>query len=455
MRGLRALLVGVLALWAASSHAAVRQYHVFATDGFVTMSDGTVKYAFGFNDTGVKGQIQFPSPLVWGEVGDEIHLTMTNVGFAYRPDLEDPHTIHMHGVHVVPYYDGFPESSFAIAMGQSFTYKFMAEAEGTFMWHCHVEAPEHVQMGMYGPLVIYGRRGPGTIYGRPYVREYIWLVSEFDSRWHRSMEPGFVPPEIPAYDQTDPPTEYAEWVRVNYRPDYWLINGLGFPDTIRTATELPLLTLDPYGSGRVAGIQNGITVAQREPGTPNPMPSTMSQSALVDTAVDEDNLVRIIHMGFETHPLHLHGSHFEMIGEDASPRPHVQKNDTKTRDEVFTVLAGSGKTYDTFVRFHREMKCASDALVPKEPDGTEIPPEGAEYTDPTLYDPSPYGSWWYPMHCHDDYHVADQGLYPSGLATLIRVAKPTCADSSEPLSPAPPTPAAPLGAAPPIRDLSR
>ena len=398
--------------------AAVRSYTVYATDGYVTMGDGNVVYSFGFNDTGVMGQIQLPAPLVWANVGDEIHLTLVNLGFKYRPDLEDPHTIHLHGVHVVPYYDGFPEGSFTIPMGEAFTYKFMAMREGTFMWHCHVEAVEHVQMGMYGPLVIY-QSTQKKAYGMPYEREYIWMVSEIDTRWHRALEPGAPELEIPEIDQTWPPIPYAEWTRVNYRPDYWLINGMTFPDTIRTGAELPLLTYDPADPTFVAGIQNGIFVANGQPAH-----AGLEQSALVDTAPDEPNLVRLINVGYQSHPLHLHGQHYELLASDAAPLPHLQQTGRKgavPKYEKFTILIGSGETYDTMVNFDSQNLCMSQSLVPQ----PEMSPFDEEFTS-HLYDPE--GPYFFPMHCHDDYHVTDQGVYPAGMATLLKVTRPVCTE---------------------------
>jgi FtsP/CotA-like multicopper oxidase with cupredoxin domain len=397
----------------APAAAAVRSYTVYATDGYVTMPDGSRQYSFGFNDTGEMGVIQFPSPLVWANVGDEIHFTLVNLGFKFRPDLEDPHTIHLHGVHVVPYYDGFPESAFAIPMGGSFTYKFMAHREGTFMYHCHVEAVEHVQMGMYGPLVIYSG-AQNRIYGRNYTKEYIWLVSEFDSRWHRAMEPGAPEPEIPEILQSVPPIPYAEWTRVNYRPDYWLINGMGFPDTIRTAAELPLLTHADDGS--LAGIQSGIFVANGQPAH-----AGLQQSAFVEAVPDEPILVRIINMGFQSHPLHLHGQHYEFIGSDASPLPHMQVTGRKggnPRFEKFTLNIGSGETWDAIINFDSANLCMSQSLVPS-PETSPFPEE----TFP-LYDPN--GPYLFPMHCHDDYHVTNAGVYPGGMATLLKVERPVC-----------------------------
>jgi FtsP/CotA-like multicopper oxidase with cupredoxin domain len=412
---MRAVLASLTAaLLAAPALAEVRSYTLYATDGWVTMGDGNKVYMFGFNDTGQMGVVQFPSPLVWGNVGDEIQMTLVNLGFKYRTDLDDPHTIHLHGVHVVPYYDGFPESAFQIPMGESFTYKFMAHREGTFMYHCHVEAVEHVQMGMYGPLVIY-EGAQKRIYGRNYAKEYIWLVSEIDTRWHRAMEPDAPDLAISEIEQTWPAIGYAEWVRINYRPDYWLINGMTFPDTIRDSSSLPLLTHD--ASGDLAGIQAGVTVANGRPAH-----AGLQQSALVDVATDEPALIRIINMGFQSHPLHLHGQHFELLGSDASPLPHLQAAGRKGavgRYEKFTINIGSGETYDTIVNFDAANLCMSQSLVPT-PETSPFPSE----TFP-LYDPA--GPYFFPMHCHDDYHVTDQGVYPAGMATLVKVQRPICA----------------------------
>lgn len=79
-----------------------------------------------------------------------------------RPDLLDFHTVHLHGAHVATQLDGFPETSFGVPMWMNpeegppvATYFFQPEHPGTYMYHCHVEASEHVQMGMYGALIVY------------------------------------------------------------------------------------------------------------------------------------------------------------------------------------------------------------------------------------------------------------------------------------------------------------
>lgn len=405
----------VILAMALPAHAATRSYTLYATDGWVTVPDGNVMYVFGFNDTGIMGQVQFPAPMIWANVGDEVLINFVNLGFKYRTDLEDPHTVHLHGIHSVPYHDGFPELSFAIPMGESFTYKFMAHAEGTYMYHCHVEAVEHVQMGMYGPLVIYG--GAQTkIYGRNYTKEYIWLLSELDSRWHKAMEPGAAELEIPEILQTSPAIGYAEWLRINYRPDYWMVNGMAFPDTLRTETEMPLVTKDPNDASFVAGLQNQVFVANGLPAH-----AGLQRSAFVDAMPDEPILVRIINMGFQTHALHLHGQHYEIIGTDARPLPHLQTTGRRggnERYEKFTINIGSGETYDTIVNFDSANLCMSQAQVPQ-PEASPFPGETGPFYDPA-------GPYVYAAHCHDDNHVTNQGVYPGGMVAPVKVQRPVC-----------------------------
>ena len=132
--------------------------------------------------------------------------------------------------------------------------------------------------------------------------------------------------------------------------------------------------------------------------------------------------MRFINIGYQSHPLHLHGQHMELLGSDASPLPHLQTTGRKGavgRYEKFTLNIGSGETYDVLINFDAANLCMSQSLVPT-PEVSPFPGE----TGP-LYDPT--GPYFFPMHCHDDYHVTDQGVYPGGLATLLKVERPVCA----------------------------
>jgi FtsP/CotA-like multicopper oxidase with cupredoxin domain len=131
-------------------------------------------YIFGFRDvTGVpeslimtagmpmtpdglpRGGAQFSAPTFFAKEGQELYLTLTNSGMLERPDLFDSHTVHYHGFpNAAPVFDGEPMASFGINMGSSLTYYYNNIFPGTYMWHCHVEAAEHMQMGMLGNLFI-------------------------------------------------------------------------------------------------------------------------------------------------------------------------------------------------------------------------------------------------------------------------------------------------------------
>jgi FtsP/CotA-like multicopper oxidase with cupredoxin domain len=153
--------------------------HLTGGDGFATMADGRVLYTFGFSDvTGVPATdvmtagtlaAAWPAPRIAVDEGMQFYLTLTNVGMLMRPDLFDPHTVHFHGFpNAASVFDGLPESAIAINMGASLTYYYNLVEPGTFMYHCHVEATEHMQMGMLGNLYVrpkQNRLPNGTVLG--------------------------------------------------------------------------------------------------------------------------------------------------------------------------------------------------------------------------------------------------------------------------------------------------
>ena len=99
----------------------------------------------------------YPAPTIHLKEGQEFYLSLTNVGMILRPDLFDPHSVHFHGFpQAASVFDGVPESSATINMGSTFTYYYniVDGLAGTYMYHCHVEATEHIQMGMVGNLYI-------------------------------------------------------------------------------------------------------------------------------------------------------------------------------------------------------------------------------------------------------------------------------------------------------------
>jgi FtsP/CotA-like multicopper oxidase with cupredoxin domain len=147
----------------------VKCMHLAAGDGFVTMADGKPLYIFGFSDiTGTPASqvmdvgalsANFPAPTIRLREGEQFYLNLTNVGMNIRPDLFDPHSVHFHGFpQAAPVFDGTPENSIAVTMGSTISYYYNIVEPGTYMYHCHVEATEHMQMGMLGNLYVEPRQ---------------------------------------------------------------------------------------------------------------------------------------------------------------------------------------------------------------------------------------------------------------------------------------------------------
>lgn len=220
--------------------------HLAAGDGFVNMTDGHLQYIFGFSDvTGTLPEnvmstgmlaANFPGPTIKVKEGTNVYLTLTNVGMIMRPDLFDPHSVHFHGFpNAAPIFDGEPMASLAINMGSSLTYYYQAPDPGTYMYHCHVEATEHMQMGMLANLWVTPLQD-GTPVGGCTSQKYVYndgdgstcydvdfpvQLSGFDSVFH-DLHIGVQP--LPFALMKD---------------NYPMINGRGYPDTVNPASLTP------------------------------------------------------------------------------------------------------------------------------------------------------------------------------------------------------------------------
>jgi FtsP/CotA-like multicopper oxidase with cupredoxin domain len=225
--------------------------HLSGGDGFSTMADGRTQYMFSFADlTGtpqadamVAGTLAaaWPAPLIALDQGDEFYLTLTNVGMLIRPDLFDPHTVHFHGFpNASAVFDGLPESAMSINMGASLTYYYNLVDPGTFMYHCHVEATEHMQMGMLGNLYVrplqnkLGYDGdPATVSrlgGNPTSLVEGYVYNDNDGTTAYDVE---YPVQLGGFDPTfHDASWFVQPLPFAYMEDrYPMINGRGYPDT--------------------------------------------------------------------------------------------------------------------------------------------------------------------------------------------------------------------------------
>lgn len=144
---------------------------------------------------------QFPGPILNINKGDSIHLNVLNAS-------EELHTIHLHGLDVNQANDGVPSTSFQIGPTETETYKFRADHEGIFLYHCHVLTTLHLTMGMYGMIVVNNYPESNRIFngGPSFTNEYRFLSSDMDIFWNSNSI--VVIPEL-----------------FKFRADYFMING--------------------------------------------------------------------------------------------------------------------------------------------------------------------------------------------------------------------------------------
>ncbi|TLS35436.1 multicopper oxidase family protein [Pseudalkalibacillus caeni] len=80
--------------------------------------------------------------------GDSVRVTLNN-------ELDEPVTIHWHGVMLSNPMDGVPGvTQNAVQPGKSFTYEFVAQEAGTYWYHSHQQSSKQVDKGLYGPFIV-------------------------------------------------------------------------------------------------------------------------------------------------------------------------------------------------------------------------------------------------------------------------------------------------------------
>src|SRR6478609_979220 len=248
---------GLARLGAAPAGAATTALSLVATDGYATMPgrESNPVYIFGFVPVApgqtvaqlrstYRGRAQFSAPHLGFRQGQDVQITLTNLGLAQRPDLTDSHTIHWHGFDLPsPLNDGVPEVSVAVPINRQLTYFYRPHREGTYMYHCHFEDVEHVQMGMQGVVFVTPTQDGTTIAGRKtfayadgngstgYDRHFALLLDEVWSNFH------------------DGDRDIQETIPTDYAPQWFTINGRCYPDTLRPNDDAGSTTPNPTMGG--------------------------------------------------------------------------------------------------------------------------------------------------------------------------------------------------------------
>ena len=299
---------------AAVSHPA-RTVHLAGTDGWVSMPAGSPPdapfypdslapgpfdtYVFGFRDvTGMsatqvaaqRGKAQISAPMLSFDEEDDITITLSNLGLLVRPDLFDGHTLHWHGfVNAIPLFDGVPELSLAVPVGRDFSYFYRPHDAGTYMYHCHFEDVEHVQMGMTGMVFIRPSQNRQPVNGDPVGTKYAYNDHDGSTRYDREF--AFMLTELwSAAHYRDAHIQVSDWT--DYDPSFWLLNGRGYPDTTAPSGD-PTST----AAGRL----------QYQPIT-----------SLVRCNAGEKVLLRMSNLGYQNHAMTVDNIDLTVVAKDAA-----------------------------------------------------------------------------------------------------------------------------------------
>ncbi|MCY9692947.1 multicopper oxidase family protein [Paenibacillus alginolyticus] len=289
----------------------VREFKLEAKEARWQLVSGVETNAYTFNGT-------VPGPTIRAKEGDIIRVILKN-------SLTEETSIHWHGLHVPNLMDGVPSfTQHAIKPGETFTYEFLANHAGTYMYHSHFNSIEQIDKGLYGLLVI-DPQNPGEL---KHDKEYTMMFGGWNipnqaggqtkqgqndsmSGMSKGSALGIKKKgdirslmEHGMEDKKSTPDPHAGMNMPSESPDnkpgstvmemdynYWTINGKSFPDTSPIEVK--------YGEIvriRLANISNGI------------------------------------------HPMHLHGHDFRIIAKDGHP--------LTTPQVVNTVTVNPGETYD-------------------------------------------------------------------------------------------------------------
>lgn len=142
---------------------------------------------------------------------DTLNLTLNMMMAPQEPAPYNGHTIHLHGADVKTSEDGVPDTG-ASVNGDTYTWTPTRDMAGSYAYHCHVHTVKHLEMGMYGPLIVRPKNASGawlnqlthdTATAYDYVQTY--LLSTVDPAYHTA---------------TGDSTVFAD-----YNPKYFLLTG--------------------------------------------------------------------------------------------------------------------------------------------------------------------------------------------------------------------------------------
>lgn len=282
----RCLVVLVaIAAAATTAYSAETVINLRAAATTVTMPDGAVVTMWGYA-LGA-GAVSVPGPAITVPPGDTLRINLTN-NLAENVSVMIPgQPMPLDGAssspQVVRNADGRIRSfTHETAPGQTAAYVWPSLKTGSYLYQSATHPAVQVQMGLYGALA--HDQAIGTAYtGVPYDRSVTLLYSEIDPALHAAVRDGVY--GTAAYPST-----------INYKPEYFLINGA------------------PYSA------------------TAPPSPTATTGQRV---------LLRLMNAGLQTHTPTLLGLYASLVAEDGNLYPHAP--------DQYCVMLPAGKTIDAVV----------------------------------------------------------------------------------------------------------
>ena len=123
----------------------VVEIELVAVAGEVSFRTDELTPVLGYHDG--DGAVQVPGPLIEAQVGDTLIVH-------FRNELDEPTTVHWHGLRLPAEMDGNPMVSGAVMPGETFEYEFVLNDAGTYWYHPHVDTDRQMELGLHGVLVV-------------------------------------------------------------------------------------------------------------------------------------------------------------------------------------------------------------------------------------------------------------------------------------------------------------
>lgn len=269
---------------------------------------------------------KFPMEPIRVTEGDIVEVEFTNT-------FDFNHTIHWHGMHVPWRMDGIPYlSQMPIQPGESFTYRFEAKPAGTHFFHCHVDTPHHVDMGMYGVIIVEPKGGEKY----PYDSEELLVLDDWDSsHLHQTGTGGTSQDDVdmtkdstldPSGDPFNQVDRTEKQVRDSYNnPQYPYVKDV-YQNPAKAKRDWYPETYAPWQPEYDIFTINGYSFPMTEP---------------IVIKENETKRLRMVNVGNTIFSMHVHGHAFRVTHKDGYPLDSPFWADT--------LLIGPGERYSVML----------------------------------------------------------------------------------------------------------